>query len=400
MKILTKKSIRLETEAEGPKFLSIGKINGDKSLETLSPFLLKRVIDQVTGEIPISAKKTRDGKILVQTNGLTQAKKLIKLTQINENIQVKVTLHSPLNQCKGVVWYREFKHITDEEALEELRSQGVAGIKRMRKREPANPEKEYETGVYILSFDMQSAPKTITCGYDEVSVREYTDDPKRCFKCLRFGHVQGACQEPEKLCGNCGEGVHVNWQNKEICRRPKKCVICQSEEHGSFSKDCPAFKKEKKILDIEKEDKVDSEEARRRYRARYQKGVFPSVLDNMKQGEETEDRDEEKCQKETSRELQEKCELLEKVVSELQKKIIKQSAEVEKRETKETNESRGKKIKEVNEPKNTSGSNKTIVVGSSSEENETDKEDFDLATSEIGDREKELKAEMDAIAKS
>lgn len=321
------RNVKLGTKTMGPKYLVVSRMDSEEGLEKLNPFLLKKCIDELTGESPISAKKLRDGKILIHTSNLEQAEKLVTLIQFDEATKVKVSLHPHLNKSKGVVWNRDFQYIEDNELLEALKDQGVTGIQRMKKRNPSTGL-EFETGLYFLFFDTQDIPNHIMCGYEKVAVREFEPDPQRCFKCLQFGHLQAACRAEAKICGNCGEESHTDWKKKERCDREKLCTNCQSTEHGSFFKKCPAFIKEKTILKIGKEESVDPGEARRIYRAKFQKETFPSPSDHLGQSSNKTD-----CRN---------CGKLAVVVRELQKRIkeieARQKNGLESRNTKDTYE--------------------------------------------------------------
>lgn len=60
--------------------LLIKKPNGDKNLEKVSLFVIKKAIDGAAGSEVESARKTRDGKIIVVTKNSKQAKNLQKMT--------------------------------------------------------------------------------------------------------------------------------------------------------------------------------------------------------------------------------------------------------------------------------------------------------------------------------
>lgn len=373
MAIRVNQSIKLGTSTIGPKYLLITRIGSEEILEKLNPFLLKKCIDNVSGEIPISVKKLREGKILVHTSSLSQAEKLVTLTQLDGNTRVNVSLHPRLNKSKGVVWNRDFKYIEDEELLNALKEQGVTGIQRMKRRNPTSGEEE-ETGMYFLYFDTQDLPKFIMCGYEKVAVREYEADPQRCFKCLQFGHLQTACRMETKICGNCGDEAHTDWKKKERCEREKLCVNCQSDEHGSFYKKCPAFIKERTILRIGKEEKVDPGEARKMYRQRFQKSTFPSTSDHP-EGK----RNSGGC---------EKCAKLESICRAMQERIRRIESEQK------------KNTKDDNECKKTSGS-KNQGIGSYSETKmDEDKEAYGDLSEESTEEEEEGEGSMDEVTNS
>lgn len=371
MKIIVNETIKLKTETEGPKFMLMARANSDRGLDELHPLLLKRCLDVILEEPPTSVKRLRDGKILVETKTLEQAKALATLIQIDQETLVNVTLHPRLNQCKGVVWSREFRYIADKELLEALKDQGVTGIQRMKKKKMGEQE-ETDTGTYFLFFDSQEVPQYIMCGYEKVTVREFIPEPQRCFKCLQFGHFQSECYAKERICGNCNETAHVDWKTKEVCDKPRKCANCQSDQHGSLFKKCPAYIKEAEIQLIGKNEKVDPIEARKRYRSRYQKDIFPSMAD--KPGTSKEGSGCNDCNL---------CDKLKIVIRELQRRLEKTADK--KKEPPEKKTGQKTKIKDGNDRTKAKGPGKP----NTDETDDSFDPSMDLDSDEIPDSDKE-----------
>lgn len=256
---------------EGEKVLWIEKTNGDKSLECLSVFLIKKVIDNVVGSEIESARKVRGGKIMVITKNKQQAMKLMKLSQITDEIKVSVTLDARMNQSIGVIFQRDLKYSSDEEILEEMRNQKVISIKRMKKK--GIDGELYETGLYFLTFSVRELPGDIKVGYDIVKVRQYVPEPMRCFRCLKFGHTQQNCRREEeegKICGVCTENTHT--EAGEKCNKPPKCVNC-GQDHASFAKNCPVYLMEKEIAHIKVTKRTTYGIARREYMEKHPLGT-------------------------------------------------------------------------------------------------------------------------------
>jgi hypothetical protein len=81
---------KLQNTCAGEKFLFIKRTDDKKDLSALSQFFMKKCIDGVAGSEVLSAKKIRDGRILVQTKNLGQAQKLVKLVQMANDMHVEV----------------------------------------------------------------------------------------------------------------------------------------------------------------------------------------------------------------------------------------------------------------------------------------------------------------------
>lgn len=253
----------MKSTAEGEKILFIERTCGDKKFQGMSPFFLKKVVDNAAGGTVVTAKMTREGKILVHTKDRKQAIKMMALNQIDK-FKVKVQEDEKLNQSTGVIFCRDLKYSTDEEILEELEEQKVTGIKRMKKK---NTEGQtYDTGVYFITFGVRDVPTELRVGYELLEVREYIPEPMRCYKCLKFGHIQKFCaSNDEKKCGNCNQQVHTDREKGGKCLETPKCCNCGSNEHGSFSKICSVYKMEKEIAAIRVKMKISYSVARREY---------------------------------------------------------------------------------------------------------------------------------------
>ena len=103
----------------------MNRVDQGATLTTVSPFLLKKVIDTVAGEID-KCIKLRNGTVLLLTKNLQQAEKLVQLTSLNNNISISINEHNSLNQVKGVVFHHEFKYVSDDEILSNCKLQNVS----------------------------------------------------------------------------------------------------------------------------------------------------------------------------------------------------------------------------------------------------------------------------------
>lgn len=113
----------------GPKYLIMSRKDSEDTLKNVSPFLIKKVIDSLCGQID-SCKKLRSGDILLKTKSATQATKLIQLISLSNEIKVEVKEHNYLNYTKGVIYSNGLRNISEEEILSELKTQNVMEIKK------------------------------------------------------------------------------------------------------------------------------------------------------------------------------------------------------------------------------------------------------------------------------
>lgn len=269
--IVYDKSKKLNSTSPGPKYLVITRNNGDKTLASVSPFLIKKIIDNTCGGEVDTCKKLRNGTILVKTKNITQANKLIQLCSFNHQIDVTITEHNSLNYSRGVIYSRDLIGIPEEEILAELNTlkQNVNEVSKIMRK--VN-DKLIETGLIIITFDQATRPTEIKIGYENAFVRPYIPLPLKCRNCLRFGHHFKACNQ-NKICSNCSDQYHLTTE-EEVCSLTTSCINCKesnntSTNHSPNSKVCPVFLKEKEIQSIITIEKVDKKTAHKKYNDRH-----------------------------------------------------------------------------------------------------------------------------------
>ncbi|KAG5886425.1 hypothetical protein JTB14_009322 [Gonioctena quinquepunctata] len=88
-----------------------------------------------------------------------------------------------------------------------------------------------------------------------LKVRPFIPSPLRCFRCQLSGHTTIRYTQ-DQVCV-CGEPLHIGTP----CSQPIKYVICESA-HTARSKDCPTYKQEIAIQEMEVRDNIPYSEAR------------------------------------------------------------------------------------------------------------------------------------------
>ncbi|KAG1677311.1 Nucleic-acid-binding protein from mobile element jockey [Nymphon striatum] len=243
------------TSTPWPRFLVIKAVTEDKlsPLLKLSPFAIFKTIISIAGDEPKSVKRLISGDILVETNTKIQTGRLIKAKEFF-NMPVAVSPHGSLNYSKGVIRSRELKDCSESELLNELSSQGITAVKKIL---ITRNGQKITTGTIILTFNIPEPPKSIKAAYLNVRVEKYIPNPLRCFKCQKYGHHQTTCKR-EAVCGRCGEPNHTD----NGCEKTPCCVNCKGK-HPSYSRECPDFTLEKKIVTHKYNNNTTFPEARR-----------------------------------------------------------------------------------------------------------------------------------------
>lgn len=263
------KSLNL-TQA-GPIFLLMKRTNSNDSLTNVSPFLIKKAIDNTcNGEVE-ECKKLRNGDILIKTKNYVQANKLATLTALSDLITVEVTEFKNLNQSKGVIYTNDLRGIAESEITNELTSQNVCEVRKITK---FLNNQYVETGLIILTFASSNLPCEIKIGYQKVSVRPYIPLPMKCNNCQLFGHIAKYCKNP-KICFHCSKEYHLTSDIGVECMNKANCINCISNKkkdtnHSSKDKICPIFIKYKELQAIKTIEKVDNKTAYKIYSERHQ----------------------------------------------------------------------------------------------------------------------------------
>ena len=116
-----------DDETTFPSYLVISAI--DEQPINLSIFGIQKLLSCAVGDIK-SAKKLRNGSVLVEVRNKNQADLALKLTNWVSQ-PVKVNAHRSLNTSRGIIRCREFRDCNGTEVLNALSSQGVTCAKRL-----------------------------------------------------------------------------------------------------------------------------------------------------------------------------------------------------------------------------------------------------------------------------
>ena len=222
------KKSKVNSSNNWSRFLVISSIE-DRALTKLSPFAIQKAIVGLAGE-PKSIKKIKTG-LLVECHSEKHSTCLLKLT-IFCNVPIKVTSHASLNSSKGVIRCRELEGVSEEEMCENLSSQGVTSVRRIKVR---RNNELLPTNTFILTFDVPILPPSIKAGYLNIPVEPFIPNPLRCFKCQRFGHGQNTCGK--LICARCGLPDH----DSKTCTKDTICANCKGN-HCAYSRECPRWK--------------------------------------------------------------------------------------------------------------------------------------------------------------
>ena len=97
--------------------------------------------------------------------------------------------------------------------------------------------------LYITFNNAEVANRAITNGlyicHKKCQVKRSKCEPTRCLKCQGWNHLAKDCIESHDTCSNCA-GHH---RSNQCSSQVKKCVSCKTDNHSSWSQQCPTFVK-------------------------------------------------------------------------------------------------------------------------------------------------------------
>ncbi|XP_042910733.1 uncharacterized protein [Parasteatoda tepidariorum] len=227
------------------------------SFTHVSPFLIHKALLSILGEVA-SVKKLRSGDLLVEVSSAKQATILSTCTTMC-SFNITVTPHRSLNTSRGVISETEFINDTEDMILDNLQSQNVTSVRRIKIRRDG---KLIPTKHLILTFASAKLPTEIKMAWINCPVRPYIPNPLRCYQCQRFGHSKTSCRG-RPVCAHCSSTEHEDTS----CELPPLCVNCKGD-HAAYARSCPKWSQEKEIQSIKVLQNLTFNEARRIVTAR------------------------------------------------------------------------------------------------------------------------------------
>ncbi|XP_077486525.1 uncharacterized protein LOC144097762 [Amblyomma americanum] len=241
-------------KATFPKYHIVHRERKENPARLISLFIVSKVLTDSLGP-KYKVTKLASGDLLLELVDIIQISKLADIETFGD-ISVSVTPHRSLNTVRGVISDNDFLNLTEEEMLEGLSEQNVTNVYRIK---ICKENKEIPKKHMVLTFASCTLPESIQVGYAKISVRPYIPNPRRCFKCQRFGHGSQSCRGRD-TCAKCASNDH-KFEDSDASPR---CANCEGD-HAAYSRSCPAWKKEKEIIIIKTKENVTFKEARQRY---------------------------------------------------------------------------------------------------------------------------------------
>ncbi|GBO07689.1 hypothetical protein AVEN_216956-1 [Araneus ventricosus] len=229
--------------------------NADKSkkLPHSNPFRVQAFIKQVVNRHDNidNMKFTRQGKILFTTKDPICAVQILSLTQfMDTDISTDVIWE---NICSRFLIFDIPVNTPMEELAAEIQRKNYLDVVEMRRFLKQNSVKD--TSPVLITVLGTSIPEAIKIWFINQKIHHFIDRPGQCTKCFSFAYASRICDK-SNVCFLCSE-EHVG-----PCQGPEKCINCKGP-HNAKSNSCPAYTKEKKILELKCWNHITTSEARR-----------------------------------------------------------------------------------------------------------------------------------------
>jgi hypothetical protein len=241
-----------DNDGNFPSFIVVEAADGQPIKYSI--FGIQKLLKCAVGDVK-SAKKLRNGAVLIEVTSKAQADKALRMTTWVD-VEVKVSPHRSLNMSKGIIRCRDLRDCSEEEVLDALRPEGVTNVKHIFANK--NGVKQ-PTNTFVLTFAKPAAPKFVKAAYLKIPVEMFIPNPLRCFNCQRFGHGKNSCNRAA-ICAKCSQQGHVDAD----CKEEPRCANC-SGPHPAFSKECPEWMKQREIMKIKTERCASFGEAKQMY---------------------------------------------------------------------------------------------------------------------------------------
>jgi hypothetical protein len=236
-----------KTVSRNREKIVISKKAGDKPV-TYAELLRKMQHTVKVHDIDIKIKNVREtkgGDIEITTTGKEEVKDAF-IKRIQEKMGEAVTAQKVM--AKKKIFIKDIHETaTAEDVREELLKQATEGDKQadnIAVTMATKPNKGRKLFAFA-TLPIETANKILKAGKLYVGWNacrvESANAPRRCFRCLRFGHVRENCESEinrEDSCLRCCEPGH----KARDCKNEPHCAACDQKGHRADDMACPEFK--------------------------------------------------------------------------------------------------------------------------------------------------------------
>ena len=241
-----------EVQGAYPRFLVVDGKDNVRLLDNVHSVIVDRTIRRCTSA---SVHVEKMGKAyLVRVHCKDYADNLLSLSMI-QDCPVKVTPHRSLNFSKSVVRFgRSANGLSTEDIIEEIktspRNEELSEVTSANRVSIQKNGSKILTGTFFLTSKSEYLPTHLFLGCERFPVDRYVPNPRRCFKCQKFGHSSRTCRSKEDVCLICASTDH----SYKDCNKQDSPHCCNcSGPHKASDQECPKYLVEKATLKLQAE---------------------------------------------------------------------------------------------------------------------------------------------------
>lgn len=232
-------------------------IDAEENFSEYSPFDISRFLNTISNEWDWISSSNNGKVFTFKDFNESNARKYEKITSLNiknKSIAITIKINRIFNQVKGVIYSKSLISLKDEEILESLKPFGVNEVYRFNRNEKA-------TGSFAITFNNKKLPDYVKVAFLNLNVYPLFEKPMQCMHCKLLGHTRKRCFVlNDVFCEGCFHKKIT--QEVHICT--EVCKNCRGN-HFTNSKSCPAYTKEKLIIQFKHSKGISYNEAKRRF---------------------------------------------------------------------------------------------------------------------------------------
>lgn len=253
-----------------------------RSNDEINRLQVAQKIFKIMGKNCLLIKKISKNMMKIVCRDKQSANDLIK-TQPLDGLRLVIPFH--MKYVVGVIHDIDVDMNNDQ--VVELFEGKIKAAYRMNRYDRGRNERVPTKSVKVI-LEGDRLPEFLEIYGMRVRVSEFTQRPKVCFKCLKYGHFKDKCQSKieKERCFKCGQFCDSN-----NCKNEKKCISCGDVNHSFGHSDCSVFKIEEDILRVMNTNRLSYLEAKDWIREnacgdafKYILKDFPTVQEATKKG--------------------------------------------------------------------------------------------------------------------
>lgn len=232
-------------------------VDSEETFSKYSPFQITKFLNTISTDWDWISYSNNGKAFTFKDYNEDNVAKYEKISAININnksIAITIQINKKFNQVKGVIYSKMLISMKDEEILQSLKAFCAVEIYRFTRNERS-------TGSFAVTFNSKQLPENVKIAFLNLTVYVLFEKPMLCLHCYLLGHTRKRCLAlNDSFCKECCH--KTTDQEEHTC--VEACKNCR-ENHFTKSKSCPAYTKEKLIIQMKTTKGISYQEAKRRF---------------------------------------------------------------------------------------------------------------------------------------